>query len=147
MSKKKNPLVFLDVSVDGDAAEKIVIEVIYELNLTNLHGSLPLLDIFFFFHMKPCLETVIDMSYVQMSVIFWKCAALCRYCSKNCRKFPVALHRYISRYFICFVLNGYFVWALRLPYPLPGNKKKVRKSFFSSIFVTFLVWIGIKQRF
>lgn len=27
MSKKKNPLVFLDVSVDGDAAEKIVIEL------------------------------------------------------------------------------------------------------------------------
>lgn len=28
MSEKKNPLVFLDVSVDGDPVERIVIEVI-----------------------------------------------------------------------------------------------------------------------
>lgn len=28
MTKKKNPLVFLDVSIDGDPVEKIVIEVI-----------------------------------------------------------------------------------------------------------------------
>lgn len=30
MSKKENPLVFLDVSIDGNPAEKIVIEVIYD---------------------------------------------------------------------------------------------------------------------
>lgn len=29
MTKKKNPLVFLDVSNDGEPVEKIVIEVIY----------------------------------------------------------------------------------------------------------------------
>lgn len=27
MSKKRNPLVFLDVSIDGDPSERIVIEV------------------------------------------------------------------------------------------------------------------------
>lgn len=27
MANKKNPLVFLDVSIDGDPAEKLVIEV------------------------------------------------------------------------------------------------------------------------
>jgi peptidyl-prolyl isomerase G (cyclophilin G) len=33
MSKKKNPLVFLDVSIDGDPAERIFIEVMHFLNL------------------------------------------------------------------------------------------------------------------
>lgn len=32
MSKKKNLLVFLDVSIDGDPVEKIVIEVIHNPN-------------------------------------------------------------------------------------------------------------------
>ncbi|CAN4093398.1 unnamed protein product [Withania somnifera] len=45
MNKKKNPLVFLDVSIDGNPAEKIVIEVRRELvylleNLSHYKGSL-----------------------------------------------------------------------------------------------------------
>lgn len=29
MTKKKNPLVFMDVSIDGDPIEKMVFEVLY----------------------------------------------------------------------------------------------------------------------
>lgn len=36
MKKKKNPLVFLDVSIDGNPAERIVIEVY--MKLTKLPG-------------------------------------------------------------------------------------------------------------
>lgn len=37
MKKEKNPLVFLDVSIDGDAAEKIVIEVIFLPKALSTH--------------------------------------------------------------------------------------------------------------
>jgi peptidyl-prolyl isomerase G (cyclophilin G) len=33
MAKKKNPLVFMDVSIDGDPAEKMVFEVLLCLNM------------------------------------------------------------------------------------------------------------------
>ena len=42
MTKKKNPLVFLDVSIDGDPVEKIVIEVI--------DAWISLLFVIIFFH-------------------------------------------------------------------------------------------------
>lgn len=35
MTKKKNPLVFLDVSIDGDPRERMVFEVLTHLYLPN----------------------------------------------------------------------------------------------------------------
>lgn len=78
MNKKKNPVVFLDVSIDGSAAEKIVIEVIYELNIINLYGCLPFLGCFsLFFRMKQCLETVSDMSYIPITATFFFWVEMC----------------------------------------------------------------------
>lgn len=61
MKKTKNPVVFLDVSIDGDAAERIMIEVIIlsetpssPLDVLNFGEScicnlwLPVLTFFFF---------------------------------------------------------------------------------------------------
>lgn len=36
MTKKKNPLVFMDVSIDGDPREKMVFEVFTYLHLSNV---------------------------------------------------------------------------------------------------------------
>lgn len=33
MAKKKNPMVFLDVSIDGDPAERMVFEVLFHIYL------------------------------------------------------------------------------------------------------------------
>lgn len=38
MKKTKNPSVFLDVSVDGDTAERIIIEVVSLFNTHPRHG-------------------------------------------------------------------------------------------------------------
>lgn len=35
MTKKKNPLVFMDVSVDGDPVERMVFEVLFVIKITS----------------------------------------------------------------------------------------------------------------
>lgn len=43
MSKKKNPHVFLDVSIDGEPVQRIIIEVSKKAYLVNFFGSFFLL--------------------------------------------------------------------------------------------------------
>ena len=74
-SKKKNPTVFLDVSIGGDPLERIVIEVLQPHSLCLSF---------------PCLK-------VSLSI-----AAFCSSCPQDCRELSCPLHRYPFN-FLCVV--------------------------------------------
>lgn len=98
--------------------------------------------------MKSFLEIVFDMFYVPISIFFLEMCSSLQILSQGLQKIS---GRFAQVYCLkLYLLCAKWVLSLSLEAPVtptPKIRKKVRKNFFSSIFVILLVWIGIKQRF
>lgn len=98
---KKNSLVFLDVSVDGDPAEKMVFEVVlcFEPILLWICSCADMLVVssnvsyfvVFYWHLyswKFGICTIHSLVICNLAAFLW-------HCSQDCGKFPCTLYRYI----------------------------------------------------
>lgn len=76
MAKKKNPLVFMDVSIDGDPVERMVFEVLYIL----------------------CINIFVLQLLYYTTLMHDHCVvtAFLRCCSEDGRKFPCIMYRYFE---------------------------------------------------
>lgn len=80
MNKKKNPLVFLDMSIDGDPAERIFIEVMHFLNLLYWKET----EVWFF------------SINIKIKPVSFEWTAFRRCCPQDCREFSGTLYRYFE---------------------------------------------------